>query len=79
MSRKVTLTNAQFEIEGRYQKGRASVDEFLEQVAIANPHVKLVYHPPEGTSIPRPFNSSTAHAFRFCVERWNLWSTMYPE
>src|SRR5256712_6314325 len=28
------------EIEGRYQKGRASVDEFLEQVAIANPHVK---------------------------------------
>jgi DNA topoisomerase-6 subunit B len=36
------------EIEGRYQKGRASVDEYLEQTAIANPHVKLVYRTPEG-------------------------------
>jgi DNA topoisomerase-6 subunit B len=41
-------TQVTLEIEGRYQKGRASVDEFLEQVAIANPHVKLVYHAPEG-------------------------------
>jgi DNA topoisomerase-6 subunit B len=36
------------EIEGRYQKGRASVDEYLEQTAIANPHVRLVYRTPEG-------------------------------
>ena len=41
-------TQVTLEIEGRYQKGRASVDEFLEQVAIANPHVKLVYRTPEG-------------------------------
>src|SRR5689334_6025743 len=41
-------TQVTLEIEGRYQKGRASVDEFLEQVAIANPHVKLVYRAPEG-------------------------------
>src|SRR5213083_1725357 len=41
-------TQVTLEIEGRYQKGRGSVDEFLEQVAIANPHVKLVYHTPEG-------------------------------
>jgi DNA topoisomerase VI subunit B len=41
-------TQVTLEIEGRYQKGRASVDEFLEQVAIANPHVQLVYHTPEG-------------------------------
>jgi len=41
-------TQVTLEIEGRYQKGRASVDEFLEQVAIANPHVKLVYHAPDG-------------------------------
>src|ERR1700704_7197635 len=34
-------TQVTLEIEGRYQKGRASVDEFLEQVAIANPHVTL--------------------------------------
>ncbi|MSP37653.1 MAG: DNA topoisomerase VI subunit B [Deltaproteobacteria bacterium] len=41
-------TQVSLEIEGRYQKGRASVDEYLEQTAIANPHVKLVYHTPEG-------------------------------
>ena len=47
-------TQVTLEIEGRYQKGRASVDEFLEQVAIANPHVKLVYHPPEGPTREYP-------------------------
>jgi DNA topoisomerase-6 subunit B len=41
-------TQVMLEIEGRYQKGRASVDEYLEQTAIANPHVKLVYRTPEG-------------------------------
>jgi DNA topoisomerase-6 subunit B len=41
-------TQVTLEIEGRYQKGRASVDEYLEQVAIANPHVDLVYEMPEG-------------------------------
>src|SRR5262245_13223036 len=41
-------TQVTLEIEGRYQKGRASVDEFLEQVAIANPHVRLTYRTPEG-------------------------------
>jgi DNA topoisomerase-6 subunit B len=41
-------TQVTMEIEGRYQKGRASVDEYLEQTAIANPHVKLVYHSPDG-------------------------------
>lgn len=40
-------TQVTLEIEGRYQKGRASVEEYLEQTAIANPHVKLVYHTPE--------------------------------
>lgn len=41
-------TQVTLEIEGRYQKGRASVEEYLEQTAIANPHVKLVYQTPEG-------------------------------
>jgi len=41
-------TQVALEIEGRYQKGRASVDEYVEQVAIANPHVRLVYHAPDG-------------------------------
>jgi DNA topoisomerase-6 subunit B len=41
-------TQVTLEIEGRYQKGRASVDEYLAQTAIANPHVRLVYLTPEG-------------------------------
>src|SRR5262245_40783117 len=41
-------TSVTLEIDGRYQKGRASVDEYLEQTAIANPHVELVYRTPEG-------------------------------
>jgi DNA topoisomerase-6 subunit B len=47
-------TQVTLEIEGRYQKGRASVDEYLEQVAIANPHVKLVYRTPEGETREYP-------------------------
>src|SRR5262252_4670835 len=41
-------TQVTLEVEGKYQKGRASVDEYLEQIAIANPHVTLVYHTVEG-------------------------------
>src|SRR5262252_8140433 len=41
-------TQVTLEIEGRYQKGRASVDEYLAQTAIANPHVSLAYQTPEG-------------------------------
>ena len=47
-------TQVTLEIDGRYQKGRASVDEYLEQTAIANPHVKLVYHTPEGETKEYP-------------------------
>ena len=41
-------TQVSMEIEGRYQKGRASVDEYIEQTIIANPHVKLTYVSPDG-------------------------------
>jgi DNA topoisomerase-6 subunit B len=41
-------TQVMIEVEGKYQKGRASVDEWLEQTSIANPHVTLTYHTPEG-------------------------------
>src|SRR5467141_2095820 len=47
-------TQVTLEIDGRYQKGRASVDEYLEQVAIANPHVNLVYSTPEGETREYP-------------------------
>jgi DNA topoisomerase-6 subunit B len=41
-------TQVSIELEGRYQKGRTSVDEYLEQTAIANPHAKFIYVSPEG-------------------------------
>ena len=46
----VTGTSVSIELEGRYQKGRASVDEFLELTAIANPHAKITFVPPTRVS-----------------------------
>ncbi|MBI3855540.1 MAG: DNA topoisomerase VI subunit B [Planctomycetes bacterium] len=43
-----TGTRVAIELEGRYQKGRTSVDEFLEQTSVANPHAKIIYVNPEG-------------------------------
>ena len=47
-------TQVSIEVEGKYQKGRASVDEWLEQTSIANPHVRLIYYPPEGEAKEYP-------------------------
>jgi DNA topoisomerase-6 subunit B len=41
-----TGTSVSIELEGKYQKGRGSVDEFLELTAIANPHARIVFVPP---------------------------------
>ena len=51
-------TQVAIEVDGRYQKGRASVDEYLEQTSIANPHVKLAYKTPEGETkeFPRTYH-----------------------
>jgi len=38
----------EIELEARYQRGRQSVDDYLEQTAIANPHVTFRYHAPDG-------------------------------
>jgi DNA topoisomerase-6 subunit B len=43
-------TRVTIELEGRYQRGRGSVDEYLEQTAIANPHVTIHYVDPEGNA-----------------------------
>src|SRR5207249_12290654 len=47
-------TQVTSEVECRYQKGRASVDEYIEQTIIANPHVKLTYVTPEGETKEYP-------------------------
>ncbi len=41
-------TRVTIELEAKYQRGRGSVDEYLEQTAIANPHVAIHYEDPEG-------------------------------
>ncbi len=40
-------TRVTIELEAKYQRGRGSVDEYLEQTAIANPHVALHYVDPD--------------------------------
>jgi len=44
-------TEVSIELEGRYQRGRASVDEYIELTTIANPHVSLAYVTPEGERV----------------------------
>ena len=39
----VTIT-----IEGKYQKGKQSVDDYLAQTAMANPHSTIIYNAPDG-------------------------------
>jgi len=50
-------TRVTIELEAKYQRGRGSVDEYLEQTAIANPHVTLHYVDPEGNE--RVYRRST--------------------
>ena len=44
-------TSVSIELEGKYQKGRGSVDEYLELTSIANPHAILIYHSPEEQTV----------------------------
>ncbi len=44
-------TRVTIELEGKYQRGRGSVDEYLQQTAVANPHVTLHFADPEGNTI----------------------------
>jgi DNA topoisomerase-6 subunit B len=41
-------TEVIIELEAKYQRGRQSVDEYLRQTAIANPHVVIKYRSPDG-------------------------------
>ena len=42
-------TKVEIELEAKFQKGKQSVEEYLEQTAIANPHVSLEFVTPDGT------------------------------
>jgi len=47
-------TEVTIELVGAYTKGRTSVDEYIEETAIANPHASIVYEPPAGERIEYP-------------------------
>ncbi len=40
-------TRIELELEGKYQKGKQSVDEYIKQVAIVNPEAQITYINPE--------------------------------
>jgi DNA topoisomerase-6 subunit B len=42
-------TRVTIELQAKFVRGRGSVDEYLEQTAIANPHVTLHYIDPDGS------------------------------
>jgi DNA topoisomerase-6 subunit B len=44
-------TRVEIEMEGQYQKGPHSIETYLQQTAIANPHVTLIYDDPSGQQI----------------------------
>ena len=47
-------TRVTIELQAKFVRGRGSVDEYLEQTAIANPHVTLHYIDPDGNTRDYP-------------------------
>ena len=52
-----TGTSVSIMLEGRYQKGKQSVDEYLSQTAMANPHAIIIYHSSDGSVVEYPRQS----------------------
>ncbi len=42
-------TRVQIELEAKYQKGPRSVEDYMRQTALANPHATLIFKGPDGT------------------------------
>jgi len=43
-------TEVTIELKGKYQHGRQSVDEYLQQTVVTNPHVRIAYRMPDRTT-----------------------------
>ncbi len=52
-------TQVQIELVAAYQKGRSSVDEYLELCAIANPHAAIEFIDPAGVRVEFPRGTET--------------------
>jgi len=44
-------TKVEIELQATYKKGRRSVDDYVEQSALANPHAEVFYNPPNQDTI----------------------------
>ncbi len=44
-------TRVEIDLEAAYNKGNQSVDEYIRETAVINPHVTLIYSPPRGEQI----------------------------
>lgn len=54
-----TGTQVMITLEGKYQKGRQSVDEYILQTAMANPHTTIIYNTPDGKTCRYDRQTST--------------------
>lgn len=45
-----TGTSVKITLEGRYQKGKQSIDEYISQTAMANPHASIIYNAHDGNT-----------------------------
>ena len=59
-------TRVEIELEAVHKKGRRSVDDYIEQTALANPHVQLRYAPPKDE--PRLYERVTREQPREAIE-----------
>jgi len=55
-------TEVSIELAATYNKGRQSVDEYLELTAIANPHAEIIYHTPDKKRVEFPRGTETLPA-----------------
>jgi DNA topoisomerase-6 subunit B len=46
-------TRVEMDLAGTYKKGRRSVDDYIVQTALANPHAEVHYQPPKGDDFHR--------------------------
>ncbi len=52
-------TQVTIHLQAAYNKGRQSVDEYVELTAIANPHTRFSFHPPTGPTVEFPRGTET--------------------
>jgi len=67
-----TGTSVSIDMEGKYQRGRGSVDEFLELTAIANPHARFVFVRPSRETDEDQDEPSSKRSFRAADETERL-------